>query len=67
MAMKGEPQNVEMSILHKDGAHVHLNLTAIPIVVHGRIDGVYAWRTTSHRRRTSERSLEESDERYRAL
>jgi PAS domain S-box-containing protein len=66
-ALKGEPQNIEMSIVHKEGRRVHLNLTAIPIVVGGRIEGVYGVAHDVTRRRTSERSLEESDERYRAF
>jgi PAS domain-containing protein len=56
-----------MSIVHKEGRRVHLNLTAIPIVVGGRIEGVYGVAHDVTRRRTSERSLEESDERYRAF
>jgi two-component system cell cycle sensor histidine kinase/response regulator CckA len=41
-ALEGEPQNYESALLHKNGARVELNVTKFPIVVKGRVRGVFA-------------------------
>ena len=40
-AKKGEPQNFETAIFHKDGRRIWVNITNTPMVVEGEIAGVY--------------------------
>jgi diguanylate cyclase (GGDEF)-like protein/PAS domain S-box-containing protein len=40
-AVAGEPQNYEIGIHHKNGQAVQLNVTNVPIVVNGKVVGVY--------------------------
>ncbi|MFC4769424.1 putative bifunctional diguanylate cyclase/phosphodiesterase [Effusibacillus consociatus] len=40
-AARGVPQNYEIAAHHKDGHRVELNVTNLPIVVRGKIVGVY--------------------------
>ncbi|WP_134703833.1 ATP-binding protein [Ammoniphilus sp. YIM 78166] len=39
--IKGEPQEGELCIVHKNGKTVHINLKMIPIVMNNQITGVY--------------------------
>ncbi|WP_134685780.1 EAL domain-containing protein [Brevibacillus migulae] len=53
LASKGIPQNSDTEILHKNGQKVAINITHIPIVVNGEIEGVYAiLRDITERKRT---------------
>jgi PAS domain S-box-containing protein len=58
-ALAGEPREFEVAILRKDGRRLELAVTAVPIVVHGEVVGVYAiaedW--TVQRRLEAERDL----------
>ncbi|MDQ6600647.1 EAL domain-containing protein [Bacillus salipaludis] len=39
--IKGEPQNFRTTILHKNGSKIHLQVTFVPIIVEGQINGVF--------------------------
>ncbi|HZG16109.1 MAG TPA: EAL domain-containing protein [Candidatus Bathyarchaeia archaeon] len=55
LASKGIPQNYDTEIYHKLGQKVAINITHIPIVVNGEIEGVYAiLRDITERKRTEE-------------
>ncbi len=56
-AVQGIPQNYEMQIQHKDGHMVEARVTNVPIVVQGRVVGVYgiAKDITEENRRAQER------------
>ncbi|WP_338450142.1 PAS domain S-box protein [Niallia oryzisoli] len=41
LAKKGTPQNFRTSLYQKSGSLVHLNVTIVPIMVKGQVDGVY--------------------------
>jgi len=62
MARRGEPQNYEVAISHRDGRRLDLNVTSIPIVVEGEIVGVYGIAKDITGRKALERQLE-----YQAL
>lgn len=57
-AVRGEPQNYEVTITDKIGKRVDLSVTSIPIVVEGEIVGVYgiAKNITEHKRAEEARS-----------
>ncbi|MFD2613588.1 PAS domain S-box protein [Paenibacillus gansuensis] len=40
-AVKGTPQSYDLTIIHKDGHHVEINSTNIPIIVEDEIVGVF--------------------------
>ncbi len=40
-ALQGEPQHDEISLLHKDGRRIQVNLTKVPIKIGGRLVGIY--------------------------
>ncbi|WP_018130547.1 PAS domain S-box protein [Effusibacillus pohliae] len=66
-AAQGEPQNFELAIIHKNGNCVDLNITYVPIVVHGDIVGVYAIAKDVTERKRVERALTEAEAMYRSL
>ncbi len=66
-ASKGAPQNYETAITHKDGHRVELNVTNIPIVVDGKIVGVYGIAKDITERKWAEESLREREERSRRM
>ncbi|WP_051590998.1 EAL domain-containing protein [Bacillus sp. UNC438CL73TsuS30] len=39
--IKGEPQNFRTTILHKNGSKIHLQVTFVPIIVEGQINGIF--------------------------
>ena len=66
-AARGEPQNYENAITHKDGHRVELNVTKLPITVNGKIVGVYGIAKDNTGRKQAEAELRESEARFRAL
>ncbi|WP_310550517.1 PAS domain S-box protein [Paenibacillus glufosinatiresistens] len=41
LAAQGEPQSYDLTIIHRDGYEIEINTVNIPIIVDGRIVGVY--------------------------
>ncbi|MBY9080108.1 PAS domain S-box protein [Paenibacillus sp. HN-1] len=41
LAAQGYPQNYDLTIIHKDGREIEINTTNIPMIVGGRVVGVY--------------------------
>ncbi len=66
-AVKGEPQNYEIAIIHKDGHRVELNITNTPIVVEGEIIGVYGIAKDVTERKRAEEALHRQNEYLGAL
>ncbi|MEI6185914.1 MAG: PAS domain S-box protein [Dehalococcoidia bacterium] len=40
-ALKGEPQSYEAAIIAKDGRRIDVHITGIPIIIDGKVTGVY--------------------------
>ncbi|MDG4867210.1 EAL domain-containing protein [Guyparkeria sp. 1SP6A2] len=66
-AMGGRTQAIEFSVNHADGSRHEFDVTFLPVVINGRIDGVYALakditvrKRQERRLRTLERSVEAS-------
>ncbi|HVC49003.1 MAG TPA: EAL domain-containing protein [Burkholderiales bacterium] len=57
LAARGRPQNFEISIRHKLGHQVELNVINLPIIVQGRIVGVYGIAKDMTERKKTEKRL----------
>lgn len=54
-AMDGESNNTEITLLHKEGNSIELNLKMVPIYINDKIDGVYGIaKDITERKRTEE-------------
>jgi PAS domain S-box-containing protein len=54
-SVKGESNNIEIAITHKDGTSVEVSLKLVPIIVNDKIDGVYGIaKDITERKRTEE-------------
>ncbi|OZM57523.1 hypothetical protein CIB95_03905 [Lottiidibacillus patelloidae] len=58
--LKGEAQNYVVDAVHKNGSHIKLNITNIPVIVNGKIIGVHGIAKDLS-------TLQESEEKYRNL
>jgi len=65
-AVAGEPQNMDLAIIHKDGRRLEVNASKIPILVDGNIIGVFGVAKDISERQRAEAALRESEERFRA-
>ena len=61
-AARGEPQDYEMRIMHKDGREVDLDMTQVPIVVEGEIVGVYGIAEDITKRKKVEEEIRQLNE-----
>jgi diguanylate cyclase len=66
-ATQGQPQSCEIAIIHQEGRHIALNVTAIPIFVGDKIVGVYLIARDITERRRADDLLRASEERYRTM
>jgi len=66
-ALQGEAQSFEVSGTGRDGREFTLAATHIPMLVDGRIDGIYGTARDITRQKEAERALRETEERYRLL
>ena len=64
-AARGDPQTYEISIIHKNGQQVYLNVIYIPIIVGGEIVGIYgiAKEITEHKQ--AEQEMAELQDQFR--
>lgn len=54
-ATQGESNNTEITLLHKEGNHIELNLKMVPIYINDKVDGVYGIaKDITERKRTEE-------------
>ncbi|MFD2332367.1 PAS domain S-box protein [Cohnella sp. GCM10020058] len=67
LAARGEAQNYEVTIIHKNGSEIETNVSNIPIVVDGEVVGVYGISIDITARKRAEEKLMESESRYRCL
>lgn len=67
LASKSVPQQFRMSVRHKDGQNIHLQIILIPIVVNKEVIGVYGIAKDITKQMEAELSLKESEDRYRQL
>ncbi|CAI6053565.1 PAS domain-containing hybrid sensor histidine kinase/response regulator [Cohnella sp. JJ-181] len=67
LAARGEAQNYEITIIHKDGREIETNVSNIPIVVDGEVVGVFGISIDITARKRAEEKLSESESRYRCL
>ncbi|WP_078543906.1 PAS domain S-box protein [Litchfieldia alkalitelluris] len=66
-ALKGSPNYREMQIIHKDGTFIHIHSTTIPIIIDGRIIGIYGIAKDITLQKDLWQQLYESEEKYRHL
>jgi PAS domain S-box-containing protein len=66
-ALRGEPQQFESFIVHKDGHSVDVWTTQIPIVVDGEVTGVFGIAQDITERRTAREALRDSEQHFRAV
>src|SRR5690606_30585850 len=66
-SLKGIPQNYEIEGIHKNGEMIPFHLTNMPIVVDGKIIGVYGIAKNIANEKQAIRLLEENEEKYRSL
>ena len=61
------PQKIETAFVHKDGRRVELSVTSGPVMIQGKLTGIYctARDITEHKR--AEEALRESEARHRSL
>jgi two-component system cell cycle sensor histidine kinase/response regulator CckA len=64
-AARGDPQTYEISVIHKNGQQVYLNVTNIPIIVESKIVGIYgiAKEITEHKQ--AEQEMAELQDQFR--
>src|SRR6202022_3288969 len=66
-ALRGEPQRFERVIVHKDGHRLDGLTTQIPIVVDGRVTGVFGIARDITETRQAREKLRASEQRFRAV
>ena len=66
-ALEGSPQNYEIKGNHKNGGQIYFNVTNIPIIVDGKITGIYGIAKDISKEKQALRLLEENEEKYRSL
>lgn len=66
-AVKGNPEEYEIYIFNKKGEKIFLQISNIPILVDGKIDGVYGIAKDITDKKKMEENLLASEERYRTL
>ena len=66
-AMRGAAQHEDIAILHKSGRRVEINITKIPIVVDGKVVGIYGIAKDITARKRDEVALRESETWLRAV
>ncbi|MDQ0228927.1 diguanylate cyclase (GGDEF)-like protein/PAS domain S-box-containing protein [Metabacillus malikii] len=67
IAVNGKPSTFETVCFHKQGHRVHLEVTNFPIIVDGKIIGVYGIAKDISKEKVTLRLVEENEERYRSL
>ena len=65
--VQGTPQHEEITLRHKSGRRVEVNITKIPIVVDGAVAGVYGIAKDVTARKQAEAALRESETWLRAV
>lgn len=66
-AFRGNPQNFESAIIHKQGQFIDISITIVPIIVKNKVVGVYGIARNITEKKALENSLKESQERYRSI
>jgi len=66
-ALEGQPQNYDITGVHKNGHGIPLNVTNMPIIVDGDIIGVFGIAKDISKEKEAFRLLEENEEKYRSL
>lgn len=66
-SLQGEPQFVELSIVHKAGHVVHLSVKTVPVIVNQAIAGVYIIAKDMSERIEDKMALQDSEGRLRTL
>jgi PAS domain S-box-containing protein len=66
-SLEGHPENIETTLVRKDGSRVDLLITGGPVVADGRVVAVYCSAKDISRRRRAEDALRRNEQRYRSL
>ena len=66
-ALRGAAQHEEITIIHKSGRRVALHITKLPIVVDGKIVGVYGIAKDITPQKQAEAALRASEKRYKRV
>ncbi|WP_158553474.1 PAS domain S-box protein [Peribacillus saganii] len=67
LAKQGEPQHYLTTLVHKNGEHLPVQVSNLPIIIDGNIVGVYGIAYDVSARVKAEGQLKESEQRYRSL
>jgi PAS domain S-box-containing protein len=66
-ALAGEPQYYESCIVRKNGRKTFIDVTNVPIVVHGKVIGVYGIARDMSEDKLAEEKLREAEKKYRGI
>ncbi|MBD8071467.1 PAS domain S-box protein [Bacillus sp. PS06] len=67
ISLKGSPHHDELQVVHKDGHIISIQATAIPIIIDGKVIGVYGVAQDISLQKDLWQQLYESEEKYRHL